>query len=207
MMVALHLCLFWPVVSIAFVYPLNDAQIREAYFLGRTTDSVKLVGFFRKYTHHFSLPNKGPYVAEIAFHTPYERVVERAWKGLTQSAQAAERDYAAQPDVVMVTVRIFRTNTFPRFLKDPPDTEEYPPQQPEASWNGFVFRVLQERPMRPAKVSSRSISRRYANTGWGGAEVLLELQAAQFAQKETKVKVTTPEGKTFDAEFDLNTLR
>lgn len=205
--IALHLCFFGPGLSFAFLCPLNDAQVREAYFLGRSTDTTKLAEFFEKYTRHFPLPDTGAYVAQVAFHTPYREVVERAWKGLSDSAQNAERDYAARPHVVVVSVRIFRTNSFPRFLKDPPGTEGEAPQGPEVSWNGFVFRVLQERPIWPAKVSSRSLSRRYANTGWGGTEVLLEFQAAQFAQRETKVKVTTPEGKTFDAEFDLNGLR
>lgn len=54
-------------------------------------------------------------------------------------------------------------------------------------------------------MSRRPIYRRHG--GLGGAEVLLEFGAAQFTSRTAQVEVTTPEGQTVKAEFDLDDLK
>ncbi len=56
-------------------YPLSSDEIREAYYLGRSTDGSKLAKFFGKYVHKFPYPAKGPYVESVELQTPYEQVV------------------------------------------------------------------------------------------------------------------------------------
>ncbi len=190
----------------AYEYPLGDHSVREAYFLGRTTDGVKVAKFLGQYVRRFQLPVKGPHVAEIEFRTPYEQVVLRSWQhSIGYSAQQAQKDYAAQPDRVVVRVLIYLTPTYPGFITHPSDSKSQAVGRPEDLWREFQFRVGQEHSIEPKKVSGRPIYRRRG--GLGGAEVLLEFGAAQFASRTAQVEVTTPEGQTVKAEFDLGDLK
>jgi len=65
------------------------------------------------------LPKSGPHIAEVEFRTPYEQVVLRARQAPgSYSAQQAEEDYRAQPDLVLVRVRINLTPTYPAYVID-----------------------------------------------------------------------------------------
>src|ERR1700719_1897520 len=79
---ALGLCLLAPQNVLAFTYPLQGEYVREAYFLGRTTDGKKFKDF-------------------------YEQYVLRSRQNLSQySSLEAEKDYQAQPNLVVVRVLI-----------------------------------------------------------------------------------------------------
>jgi hypothetical protein len=204
--IALSLCAVAAQSAAAFVYPLNEESLREAYFLGRTTNGEKVAKFLGQYVRRFQVPVKGPHVAEIEFRTPYEQVVLRSWqKSIGYSAQQAQKDYAVQPDRVVVRVLIHLTPTYPGFITHPSDSKRQAVGQPEDFWREFQFRVVQEHSIEPKKVSGRPLYRR--GGGLGGTEVLLEFSAAQFASRTAQIEVTTPEGQTVMAEFDLDDLK
>lgn len=94
----------------AFNYPLQEEQVREAYFLGRTTDGEKLTDFYKQYVHYFPYPARGPYysyVESVEFRTPYEQIVLRSREKLNQySALEADEDFRAHPNLIAVRVMI-----------------------------------------------------------------------------------------------------
>lgn len=187
----------------AFVYPLSEESVRQAYFLGRNTE--KAAPFLRPYAHKYPFPVKGPWVYEIDFRTPYAEAVRRAWEhSLDYSAQQAEKDYFAQPSRVAVSVVIYLTPTY-GYNAPLTDSKQQVIAHREEFWREFPIRVSQERPVEPTKVISRLIYGRHGVLI--GAEVLLEFDASQFASGTAQVAVTTPGGQTTSAEFDLSTLR
>lgn len=204
----LCLCMVFPRNSVAFLYPLHDTEVRGAYFLGRTTDTKKLAEFFDKYARHFPIPERGPDIDEIEFRTPYEVVVRRSWeRWMNYTEQDAEKDYEAQPNLIVVSVDIYRTVTFPRFVTNPSESKTQKLERPEVFWGGFRFRVMQdEHAIQPNKVSSRLLYHR--GTGLGGVEMLLEFSAAEFVSSGTaKVEVLTPDGQSAEATFELDKLK
>jgi hypothetical protein len=184
----------------AYMHPLSEESVREAYFLGHTTNATKRTTFFERYTRHFPLPVKGPYVESIEFQTPYEQVVLRSWQHWNNyDAQEAERDYAAKPDLVVVRVLIYSTPTYPFGSQDRADG------QSENLWHGLSFRVAQQQSIQPKMVNSRPF--RVGRRSGGAREALLEFDAAQFSSDIVTVEVATPDGQIVRAEFDLDDLR
>src|SRR6266481_8086175 len=106
----LSLCFLASQNAVAFDYPLQEEQVREAYFLGRTTDGEKLTDFYKQYVRYFPFPARGPYysyVESVEFRTPYEQVVLRSRQNLNQySSLEAEKDYRAHPNLIVVRVLI-----------------------------------------------------------------------------------------------------
>jgi hypothetical protein len=201
--VALGLSILVTQSATAFLYPLQSEQVREAYFLGRTSDSEKLKKFLDQCVRHFPPPVKGPHVESVEFRTPYEQVVLRSWeRSMGYSAQQAEKDYAAQPDLVVVRVRVRPTPTYPGPFAHASDAKGVAPGRSEDFWPGFRFLVAQEHSIEPKKVSSRYLGR----TSLGAREVVLEFDAAQFTSGTVAVDVTAPEDQTIHAEFDLDRL-
>ncbi len=206
--VVLTACVVSAQSATAFDYPLQQAQVREAYFLGRTTDTQRLLGFLHQYARHLQIPERGPDVAEIEFRTPYELAVLRSREHWTNySAQDAERDYSTNPDPVVVSVLIYRTRTFPRFCGGHSDSEGQAVRDADMLWCGFRVRVMQSQPIRPIKVGMELLSRR--GTGLGGADLLAEFSASEFVSgpERVQVEVSTPDGQTVQAAFDLEKLR
>ena len=205
--VGIVLCAFLTQTAGAFEYPLQPESIREAYFLGRTTDTTKLTDFLNNYVHQFSRPDTGPDVDSIEFRTPYEQVVLRSREhSIGYDTLQAEKDYAAQPDLVVVRVAIFSTQTYPSLTMHPSD--------PNGVWKaedflrGFKFRVEQEHLIEPKKVVEQPICPGPDNCDfYGGYEVLLKFDGDQFAPGTANAKVTTPDGRVVQTQFDLDHLK
>src|SRR6266699_1179168 len=143
---ALGLCFFASQNAAAFNYPLQEEHVREAYFLGRTTNNEKLIDFYKQFVRYFPFPARGPYysyVESVEFRTPYEQVVLRSRQNLNQySSLEAEEDYRAQPNLVVVRVLIsYRINYVG-------------PIKPTSS---FKVQVSQEDSIEPKKVATESI--------------------------------------------------
>src|SRR5712692_9184238 len=51
--IVLGLCLVFTQSAAPYIYPLSEESVREAYFLGRTTDLEKLAKFLGQYVYHF----------------------------------------------------------------------------------------------------------------------------------------------------------
>lgn len=203
--VAMSICAVVTQSAAALVHRLSEEQIREAYFLGRTTDAAKVANFLGQYVRRFPIPAKGPYVAEIEFRTPYEQIVLRSWQNsMGYSAQQARQDYSARPDLLVIRVLIYFTFTY-GLNAAPTDSKGQAVSRSADFWHEFQFRVAQENDIEPRKMSARSIYRR--GGGLGGAEVFLEFDASQFVSRTARVSVTTPGGQTVVTEFDLDRLQ
>jgi hypothetical protein len=192
---SLSLCFLASQNAVAFNYPLQEEQVREAYFLGRTTDGEKLKDFYKKYVHYFSFPARNPYysyVESVEFRTPFERVVLRSREKLNQySAIEAEEDYRAQPNVIVVRAMI----SFKLGYAGP-----IPPT------SSFEVRVSQADPIEPKKLTTESICAVWQDCGVTRFAVLLWFDAEQFASGTAKVKITTPDGQILKTEFNLAKL-
>jgi hypothetical protein len=191
----LSLCLLASQSAVAVNYPLQEEQVREGYFLGRTTDGEKLTDFYKQYVHYLPFPARGPYfshVESVEFRTPYELVVLRSREKLNQySALEADEDYRAHPNLIAIRVMIsFKSG--------------YAGPIPLA--NSFKVRVSQADPIEPKKLTTQSICSVWQDCGVTRFAVLLWFDAEQFASGAARVKITTPDGQILKTEFDLDKL-
>lgn len=179
----------------AYDYPLSSEAVREAYFLGqrRHDSTAKLLA---QYVKRLPATNAAWQVAEMEVRTPYQQVVLRSRQSLPgYSAQQAWEEYRKrQPQII---VRVYLATSITQVIAR------------EDAWREFTFRVVQEKEVRPAAV-----------TGWPvyffpehglprivGAEVYLELDAAQVSSGPLRVEAKFAEGQVSSAEFDLSKLR
>jgi hypothetical protein len=192
----------------AYDYPLSSTAIRQAYFFGRSTDRAKVAEFLAQYEHRFHPQQGGPGVGLIELRTPYEEVVRRSSENQTTgySAQQAQIDYAAQPDLIKVQVFLFfgaGQGGSPDLYSD---SKGRVLDRRENFWREFRFRVMQEHLIEPRRIEGKPMYSRRGK-GLSGAEVNLEFDAGQFAPRETRVEVITPDGQTVVAEFALDQLK
>jgi hypothetical protein len=97
---------------LAFDAPLSPEAVRDAYFLGQHNDQSTL-SFFSQDVKTHRAPDKGPYIAEVEFYTPYTQIVEASRRRTgTYSAQQAELDYRHRHDKLYIRVRIDFTETY-----------------------------------------------------------------------------------------------
>jgi hypothetical protein len=192
----LSFCLLASQNAVAFNYPLQEEQVREAYFLGRTTDGEKLKDFYKQYVYYFPFPSRGPYysyVESVEFRTPYEQVVLRSREKLNQySAIDADEDYRAHPNLIAVRVLISYQLGY---------------AGPEPATSSFKVRVSQADPIEPKKLTTEPICSVWQDCGVTVFAVLLWFDAEQFASGAASVKITTPDGQILKTEFDLDKLR
>jgi hypothetical protein len=187
----------------AFYYPLQQTQIREAYLFGHSGDPQKVAALLEPYTRRFPLPSTGPRVETIDFQTPYEQVILRSRERTNDyDLDQAEKDYQAQPDLVLIRVVVYSLLTRPASAARPSDGQ----QITDDDWLGFHFLVSQEHPLEPKKMRGKNL---YAGRYDKGArkEILMESAASQFRPGVAKILVTSPEGQGTAAEFDLGALK
>ncbi len=194
----------------AYERPLDSRSIREAYFLGQRNDE-KTARFLAEYVKRLPVPKSGPHVAEIQLLTPYAQVVNRARQTTVgYSAQQAQKDYEAQPDLILVRVRINLTPTYPAYISRGKGQVQ---ERSVDFWRDFEIRLTQGERITPKNVSGRALydsglaGPRPLMGALQGAEVLLEFDAAEIRSVPARIEVLTPEGKTVEAEFDLGELR
>lgn len=197
----------------AYEHPLDTHSIREAYFLGNRKDE-KATKFLAHYAKQLPLPKKGPHVAEIELLTPYAQVVLRAYKTPgSYSAQGAEQDYAAHPDLIRVRVRINLTPTYPGYTTDSSVGKGAARERSPDFWRDFRIELTQGKTIAPKKVSGTPV---YASAFHAlpplagplqGAEVWLEYDTSKIDSAPVRIEVSTPDGQTVEAEFDLKDLR
>jgi len=178
----------------AYEYPLSSSAVREAYFLGSRKDE-KTTEFLAQYVRRFPLPALGPHVAEIEVRTPLQQVVKRAKDALPgYSAFQAQKEYQANPDRIVVRVRVYLTPTYGGY------------NRPKDFWRDFKISVAHHDAIEPKKVTGDP----QYSIGIGdliGAEVLLEFDTGQIASELLRIEVRTPDGQVVTTEFDLRKLR
>jgi hypothetical protein len=196
---ALGLCFLAPQNVLAFTYPLQGEYVREAYFLGRTTDGKKFKDFYEQYVRYFPFPSRGPYfsyVESVEYRTPYEQVVLRSRQNLSQySSLEAEKDYQAQPNPVVVRVLISYKLGYVGTLP-PPSSFKVHVSQVDAGT------------IEPKKLTTETICSVLWNSDCGAPRfaILLSFDAEEFASGTAKIKIVTPDGQTIKTEFDLDNL-
>jgi hypothetical protein len=205
--VALILCSIATQSVSAFIYPLQPESVSEAYFFGRSTDRAKVLEFLGQYTRRIQPQRGGPNVGYFELRTPYEQVVLRSWENQTgYSAQQAQIDYAAQPNLIAVRVFLYIGGGEPGRADLYSDSNGRVLDHRENFWHAFRFRVTQEHVIEPNKIEGKPIYSRRGK-GLSGAEVWLEFDASQFASGIAKVEVTTPNQQAVMTEFNLDKLK
>jgi hypothetical protein len=198
----------------AFVIPLSDEAIREAYFLGQRNDG-KTSEFFEKYTHHPPFPEEGPHVASVQFQTPYAYIVELSRQhGLGNSAQDALQEYKKHGDVVRVIINIEFTPSYGALIDTPIHSRSGPTNgyQLRSSnfWRDFSYRLFQ----RDALIEPLDIRGEGTYGGSGestvlvGAIVTVLYDASKISPTDdADVVVDTTAGQQSVTTFDLASLR
>lgn len=194
--------------ALPYERPLTSHSIWEAHFLGRRHDD-KTFAFLAQYVKRFPVPKSGPHVAEVELRTPYVQVVQRSSQYPDgSSAQQAEQDYRARPDLILVRVQINLTPSYSAQVPDTSHGKEGVRMRPNDFWRDFSIRFVQRHEIAPRKVSGKPL---YRHSRWGswwvGAEVVLEFDAAQVASAPARIEVIRPDGNSVEAEFDLDGLK
>jgi hypothetical protein len=178
----------------AFEYPLSANAVRDAYFLGQHRDSAT-ADFLAKYAKRLPATKTGWQVVEMEVRTPFSQVVLRSWQSLPgyTPQQAAEEFKKRDPQVI---VRLYLSAPISQVIRG-------------NEWRDFLFRVEQEKEIRPRAIFGQPVYS-FANGGAAtviGAEVFMELDAAQVQSAPLRVEVKSPDGKMISSEFDLSKLR
>jgi hypothetical protein len=182
-----------PLPAFAYVHPLTDEAVREAYFLGQ--DSDRAATFFAQYVQSLPVPKSGPHVAEIELHTPYAQVVEVSREHpMGYSAQQATADYRKRGDFIQVRVKVLFTPTYTN--------------RPEDFWRGVSVGLVQKKHAAATSVSAQLL---YAfdpdgNSWVLGANVFIDFRVSDVDSDSVDVEVIPPEGASVHATFDLNQL-
>ena len=192
-------------VGATLVYPIQDTELRVAYFLGQG-DRLKVANFLGDYVRRYPKPPRGPFVYAIELRTPYEEVVRRSSEHTVgYSSQQAREFYSSQPGLVIVPVVIsfllaHGDDNFP-----PTEASGHALERPGELWREFPVQVSQVRTVQPKKIDPKFLPGRWGSLA--GIELLLEFDPSQFTDGPAKVEVTAPDGKVVRAEFDLDKLK
>jgi hypothetical protein len=191
----------------AFLHPLSVEQVREAYFLGHSTDDQKVIKFLDLYLHQLPYPEKGPYVGSVEFQTPYEQAVLRSRQHRSgYSSLDAESDYEAHPNLLIVRIVIFTTPSY-RGPAMPPARDVVRSWTYDDFAGDFQLSVSQAHAI---QIKKMTVGPACPPPGqcepYGGVEILLHFDAEQFGPGTARIKVVGPDGQTVETEFDLESL-
>ena len=184
----------------AYEYPLSSTSIRDACILGDRKDE-HVAEFFAQYIHHFPIAKTGPYVDEIGLDTPFSQVVTRCGTATNYHTQEAEEEFLDKPMIFRVHVQIFGSPVF-----SPGAVYAYVPDY----WKDFKFQLMQDKEI-PSKAVHEELlyppTDSYEVSLPIGVRIEFEYDAAKIDDAPVTVKVTTPDGQTFDSTFDLDRLQ
>ncbi len=151
------LCMLLAGSSEAFYYPLQQTQIREAYLLGHSGDPQKVTALLESYVRRFRLLPAAAGVESIEVRTPYEQVILRtSGHSNDYDLDQAGKDYAAQPDLVLVRVLIYLPLTYSGSIA-PSSAGQSKSGAMDDDWLGFHFHMSQERSIEPKKMRVQAV--------------------------------------------------
>ncbi len=198
----LALCALLSLNALAFSSSLQPEEVREAYYLGQTSNHEDLADFLNQYEHDFKYPSDNPiaFVSSVEFQTPYEQIVLRSLRTTQYTKFQADEDYAANPGLVIVRVL--------SSLK----TSYSGPAPPAES---FKVAVTQAKSIEPRKVTSTVLcdptswqnNATYSNCFAYTREIVLQFDAEQFAPGKATVKVALPFGESLETKYNLDNLK
>lgn len=198
--------------ALAFVTPLSDQAVREAYFLGQRRDESMAV-FLNKYTKLLPPPKSGPHISSVTFLTPFALLVQYSSRQTDYSAQRAALDHKAHDEMVEISIEILLTQSYGPFLAAPTYSRSGPPTgiqlRSAAFWNKFKYRVFDGQ----EEITTDDLTGEphYLCSDDGclltGATVYLRFPASAFNSDTAGVDVIPPEGDPVSVDFDLSPLR
>lgn len=208
---AFLLLVFVAVPAAAYDHPLGSHAIREAYFIGSDNKFAEILTL---YTKNLPAPKTGPHVAQVEVRTPYAQVIVSSHEhSVGYSAQSAAQDYRKNPDTLQVRVQIRATATYAlaSIAAAPlgPCQGVQRMKSVQECFPDFRFAFSQGKDITPKSSYGVPI---YSGGGEGGsiliaADVWFVFSASDVASEPLRVTVSTPDGQTVSAEFDLVALR
>lgn len=209
-LVAWSLC--FPYSSCAFDTPLSDTAVRDAYFLGQHRDQT-MAEFLSKYTKQLPIPATGPYINSIRFLTPFALMVQYSSQQLNYSAQQAQLDHEASPEIVRIRVDILLTQSYGPFLVTSTESGSTTPLgvqlRPPDFWRDVHVRVFDgKEEITTDDVTGQPLysCSEYACT-LSGASIWLQFPADAFKSDCATIEVNPPQGDQVAVDFDLASLR
>lgn len=206
------LAMFVATQAVAYDHPLGSSAIREAYFIGSDNKFAEVLTI---YTKNLPAPKTGPDIAQVEIRTPFAQVIVSSHEhSVSYSSMSAERDYKKNPDTVQVRVEILSTATYaigsqgtvPEILAPPACQGVQRMNSVEDCFHGFRFRFQQGENIK-AKSSYGVPMYRGEPSILIGADIWFTFSTADVASAPFHVTVSTPDGQTVSAEFDLVALR
>ena len=199
--------------SFAFDTPLSDTAIRQAYFLGQRRDDT-MKRFLNRYTKFPDAPESGPQIYSVTFLTPYALVVQQSSQRLNYSAQQAEKEHHPDDEVVVITVEILLTASYPATIAKPTGSRSGAPTgyqlRNQDFWKDFKYSVIVEDKEFPA--DSPTGEPTYSCDSYGGctligAKVHFRVPAKSFTSDTATVAIDPKVAGPTYVDFDLTELR
>lgn len=184
----------------AFITPLSDTAVRQAYFMGQRHDE-SLALFLDSYTKHLPPPRTGPCISSVSFFTPYALLTQlSSQQPYGYSAQQAEADHLKLVETVRIDIVISLTDSYSSVMHNPaPETTgtpyEYLPR-PSGFWRDFQIQVFDgDKPLTPFLTSGEP-TYICGDTGCTlvGATIQLEFLAESFSSDSSRISIVPPEG-------------
>ncbi len=198
----LGICILLSQNAFAFNDPLQPEEVREAYYLGQTSNHEELADFLNQYEHDFKYPADNPvaYAQSVEFQTPYEQIVLKSQQNTQYTKFQADEDYQANPRLVIVRVMVSLKTSY---------------SGPAPPADSFEVVVSQAKSIEPRKVTSTVLCDPYnpfENPTFGNCiayerEILLQFSTEQFAPGRATVKVLLPFGKSVETKYNLDKLK
>lgn len=193
----LAICLLAAPVFAGYEYPLQSAEIRNAFFLGQRDDSAT-AEFLTPYAHKFTQPQAGETtVTEIDVLTPYAQIIQRGARNLSGDSEVqTETDLRAHPLRFLVKASVYFNLAFadatPNGLGD------------QSSEHSFSAKLSQGHAIVPLRTMVEPI---YAMHGPPGVMITVEVDPAKISSAPMHIVVNTPDGRSVSADFDLTKLK
>lgn len=193
--------------ALAYEHPLSSREIREAYFIGKSS-AAKREAFFARYTQRFPRPKTGPQISSIRVETPFAYIVERTARSLPRLlAPDAQQEFYGKPVALRVHVHIDLTPTYGWQIHSPTGEIRL---RPADFWRDFRVRLMQGKTIEPIAEYGEpnySFATKDSASVLIGADIALEYQAADVRSAPATVVVDTPDGQKIEATFELQNLR
>ena len=190
-MLFLNVCLLLSQSTMAYVYPLSNESIREAYSLGARQASLG-ADFLAQYTHTIPKLKVGAsYISLVRIETPFTQVATHASRTMNYSAQDAVRDFLNKPAVFRIHMEIC-------YMPDaPPDSVKFKVIQNK---NEVIPSLTERLPYYPA-------TNKHTRLPSIGETVELEFKPEKLDSSTLTILIDTPDGQHAETEFPLQTLR
>jgi hypothetical protein len=198
---SLALCALVCAHATAYDGTLDASDFATASFIashGRET-------FLARYLQVQPIPESGPLISEIEVRTPFAQVLAAAREHSGgYSAQQAKAEYERHPGFVQVRIAIRYTPTYTG-QASPPCGGLQRMQSALDCFHDFRFSVSQKEKLQPRITYGVPVQDH--NGMLLGGDVWLEFATEQITSGLLHTQVSTPNGRTISAGFDLASLR